>query len=449
VLVARLRDKERSERAAKEAATRKGLIGSGDRSDRIRTYNFPQGRLTDHRINLTLYKLAQVMDGDLGDVVTALQAARAAEQLAAAGRRARRHDAGRRAGAEAPARAARARHGGRVLAQGGQPAWTGWTCRCCWHHLGRPRAWLLAHDDACWRRPGAGTCSTTFCRRADGVPLAYLTGWREFHGLRLQVNADVLDAAPDTETLVDWALELLPARWRGPAPQVLDLGTGSGAIALAVAQSLPAEVHAQVRALDASPQALAVARANGQRLGLPVQWRQGDWWAGLARRRFGPGAQQPALHRRATRTCRPAPRAAAGPEPGGDGLSALRALVAGAPPHLQRAPGCCWSMATTRVLRCAPCCKAPASRPWPRALTWRATSAAAAGLLEAAARRLTGRAGPSRCGALQTSAIGGKDTANRVHLSLFGPTIAGRIAVPWSQSPGRRSGPPRHRRTPC
>jgi len=83
VLAARLREKERSERAAQEAATRKGLIGSGDRSDRIRTYNFPQGRLTDHRINLTLYKLGQVMEGDLGDVVSALKAARAAEQLAA------------------------------------------------------------------------------------------------------------------------------------------------------------------------------------------------------------------------------------------------------------------------------------------------------------------------------------------------------------------------------
>ncbi len=82
VLVARLREKDRSERAAKEAATRKGLIGSGDRSDRIRTYNFPQGRLTDHRINLTLYKLGQIMEGDLGDVIEALQAARAAEQLA-------------------------------------------------------------------------------------------------------------------------------------------------------------------------------------------------------------------------------------------------------------------------------------------------------------------------------------------------------------------------------
>ena len=83
VLTARLRDKDRNERAAKEAATRKGLIGSGDRSDRIRTYNFPQGRLTDHRINLTLYKLQFILDGDLDEVTAALQAAQAAEQLAA------------------------------------------------------------------------------------------------------------------------------------------------------------------------------------------------------------------------------------------------------------------------------------------------------------------------------------------------------------------------------
>ena len=66
----------------KEAATRKGLIGSGDRSDRIRTYNFPQGRLTDHRINLTLYKLALIMEGDLQDVVDALRSAREAELMA-------------------------------------------------------------------------------------------------------------------------------------------------------------------------------------------------------------------------------------------------------------------------------------------------------------------------------------------------------------------------------
>ena len=83
VLQARLRDKERAQRDATEAATRKSLVGTGDRSDRIRTYNFPQGRLTDHRINLTLYKLAAIMDGDLADVVAALHAAQAQDQLAA------------------------------------------------------------------------------------------------------------------------------------------------------------------------------------------------------------------------------------------------------------------------------------------------------------------------------------------------------------------------------
>ncbi|WP_019559918.1 peptide chain release factor 1 [Caldimonas manganoxidans] len=82
MLAARLREKERAERAAKEAATRKSLIGSGDRSDRIRTYNFPQGRLTDHRINLTLYKLGAVMDGDLDEVIEALRSARQAQQVA-------------------------------------------------------------------------------------------------------------------------------------------------------------------------------------------------------------------------------------------------------------------------------------------------------------------------------------------------------------------------------
>ena len=82
VLAARLRDRERLEREKREAAARKSLIGSGDRSDRIRTYNFPQGRLTDHRINLTLYQLGSIMDGALQPVIDALVAAAEAEQLA-------------------------------------------------------------------------------------------------------------------------------------------------------------------------------------------------------------------------------------------------------------------------------------------------------------------------------------------------------------------------------
>ncbi len=83
VLVARIRDMQEREQHARIASERKSLIGSGDRSERIRTYNFPQGRVTDHRINLTLYKIDMIMDGDLGEVVDALTAEHQAELLAA------------------------------------------------------------------------------------------------------------------------------------------------------------------------------------------------------------------------------------------------------------------------------------------------------------------------------------------------------------------------------
>jgi len=82
VLAARIRDKQLSEQQAKTASTRKSLIGSGDRSERIRTYNFPQGRVTDHRINLTLYKIDRIMDGEIDEIVDALAAEYQAEQLA-------------------------------------------------------------------------------------------------------------------------------------------------------------------------------------------------------------------------------------------------------------------------------------------------------------------------------------------------------------------------------
>jgi len=82
VLAARLKDKQEREAHAKEASARKSLIGTGDRSDRIRTYNFPQGRITDHRINLTLYKIAAVMEGELDELVAALTAEHQADQLA-------------------------------------------------------------------------------------------------------------------------------------------------------------------------------------------------------------------------------------------------------------------------------------------------------------------------------------------------------------------------------
>ena len=82
ILAARIKDVQIREQQAKEAATRKLMVGSGDRSERIRTYNFPQGRVSDHRINLTLYKLPQIMEGDLDELLDALTAEHQTEQLA-------------------------------------------------------------------------------------------------------------------------------------------------------------------------------------------------------------------------------------------------------------------------------------------------------------------------------------------------------------------------------
>lgn len=85
VLAARIKDMQLRAAQAKEASTRRNLIGTGDRSDRIRTYNFPQGRVTDHRINLTLYKIDMIMDGDLDELLASLSAEHQADQLAALG----------------------------------------------------------------------------------------------------------------------------------------------------------------------------------------------------------------------------------------------------------------------------------------------------------------------------------------------------------------------------
>ena len=85
VLRARLFDMEREKAADERSEARRLQVGSGDRSERIRTYNFPQGRVTDHRINLTLYKLDKVMEGDLDEIIDALVADHQYNLLAAEG----------------------------------------------------------------------------------------------------------------------------------------------------------------------------------------------------------------------------------------------------------------------------------------------------------------------------------------------------------------------------
>ena len=196
-------------------------------------------------------------------------------------------------------------------------------------HLDRSRAWLIAHEDGKVGDDMVRAVEAALRQRAAGVPLAYLTGEREFHGLTLRVTPAVLIPRPETEGLVDWALELIGRR---AATEVVDLGTGSGAIALAIKHAHPS---ARVTATDASADALTVARENAARLGLEIEWRHGDWWAALAGRRFDLALSNP-------------PYIAAGDphlpalaheptlalSPGGDGLDALRTIIAGASAHL-------------------------------------------------------------------------------------------------------------------
>ena len=144
--------------------------------------------------------------------------------------------------------------------------------------LGRPlheRAWLLAHDTDTLDEAALEKLAPLLQRRAAGEPLAYITGTKEFFGLPLQVDPRVLDPRPDTETLVEWALEHLPV---DAARDVIDLGTGSGAIALALQHQRP---HARVSAVDASTDALAVAQANAQQLKLPVRFIHSHWLRGV------------------------------------------------------------------------------------------------------------------------------------------------------------------------
>jgi release factor glutamine methyltransferase len=142
------------------------------------------------------------------------------------------------------------------------------------HAMSRPlhdRAWLLAHDTDLLITAQQHSWDQALQRRLQGEPVAYITGRKDFFGLTLNVDARVLDPRPDTEILVEWALELLPV---GQPARMLDLGTGSGAVALALQHQRPA---AQVTAVDASADALAVASANAQRLNLAVNCVLSHW----------------------------------------------------------------------------------------------------------------------------------------------------------------------------
>jgi release factor glutamine methyltransferase len=200
---------------------------------------------------------------------------------------------------------------------------------------GIPEARFVAHPEHELDESSRSRFEAWTARRKQGEPIAYLIGWREFYGLTLAVTPAVLIPRHESELLVERALERLPVKATQSACRVLDLGTGSGALALAIKRERPS---AQVRAVDASRPALAVARGNALRLGLEVDWREGHWFSAVPGECFDVIVSNPPY------VALGDPHLAQGDlrfEPtaaligGADGLAAIRDIVRDAPAHLR------------------------------------------------------------------------------------------------------------------
>ena len=201
--------------------------------------------------------------------------------------------------------------------------------------LGCSAAWLIAHDDDPIDGEALRRYASLTARRAAGEPLAYLLGEREFFGHRFAVGPGVLIPRPETELLVESALDALRANYSGGGTaRVLDLGTGSGCVAISVALAAP---MASVTAVDASADALSQAQANATRLGARVRFLASDWFSAVAGDRFDIIVGNPPYIAHddphlAQGDLRFEPAAALAS--GTDGLDALRVIIAAAPAHL-------------------------------------------------------------------------------------------------------------------
>ena len=146
--------------------------------------------------------------------------------------------------------------------------------------LGCERVWLIAHAEEAIDSSRARSAQAWFARRHAGEPVSYITGWREFYGLALRMTPEVLIPRPETEGLVELALDRLPL---GAPARVLELGTGSGAIAIALASERPG---LGIVATDVSEAALALARRNARDHGAEIDFILSDWFDALGPEQF-------------------------------------------------------------------------------------------------------------------------------------------------------------------
>ena len=331
VLAARIRDKQSPSSRRRPPRRARRLIGSGDRSERIRTYNFPQGRVTDHRINLTLYKIERIMDGELDEMIDALAAEHQAEQLASLPKKPLDRRGRRLRSSGIDAREARL-----LLA-----AATGFS-----------EASVLAHPE----RAAACSRSRTSFSEMTRAPRRRRAGRlhpRPQGVLRPAISRStpaVLIPRPETELLVDLALG---------AQARLACSTSAPARARSRSRSSASGPRRAWSPTDASAAALEVARsAMPCASACDIELRHGRWFEPLAGERFEADRLQSAL-RRGGRPAprRPALRAARRARVGGaDGLDAIRAIAARgarAPDPRRLAAARAWRGPGTR--RCARC----------------------------------------------------------------------------------------------
>ena len=353
MLRARLIAAAEEEAASSASAARRSQVRTVDRSERIRTYNYPENRISDHRIGFKAYNLDQVLNGELQPVITALQEADTAARLAAVGETSRCTPADM-SGTHS-VRAVLADASARLRSAGvGSPEADARTLLAYACGIEPARIPLLdGLDDEAVEAFEALVAS-----RAARVPLQHLTGRAYFRHVELEVGPGVFVPRPETEVMTGWAIDALrPAVAAGGRPRVVELCSGSGAIAKALVAGgdLPRRVRRgglargrRVRPPEPGRHAgRAVRRGHGRR---PAR----------ARRPGRPRDRQPALH--------PARRVRLGGAGGPRPRPAAGAVLGRGRPrrdpgrHARSRPGCCGPAAC--CASSTPTCRGSPPRPW-------------------------------------------------------------------------------------